>query len=165
MIHHDITATQEEVIRVLKTTAKNLESVLQSKGQDYSGKEDTFKNFKLSADLLGISVEMVILSRMGDKLSRMASIFRKGHTEVKDETVIDTIDDLIGYAVLLKTYLEKKEEKKVIQDPEVLRGERTTHKNDTGKTTTNGSQENQFDDDTSPLFRSNYAIIDDDGEY
>lgn len=146
-IHHFVTATQEEVIEILKKTTKKLESILDSKGKDYSGKEDTFKNFKLSADLLNIPVESVIISRMGDKLSRMASLVKNGEVNVKEEAITDTIDDLVGYCILLKTYIKKKDMQRVKNDAT------TKHSNDGGIT----------------LFENNsgsgkYIVIDDDGE-
>lgn len=140
-IHHNVFATQEEVIETLDKTFSELKDTLVRKGRDYSGKEDTFKNFKLSADLLDIPVESVIISRMGDKLSRLASITKSEEINVSDETIVDTINDLVGYCVLLKTYIKKKEQLKVAP-----------------------AKPKSKDEDTNLFGNKKYVIIDDDGE-
>jgi len=98
--------TQQDVIRMLIDTTNNLKGVLDKKGQDYSGKEDTFKNFKISSDILNIKTEKVIISRMLDKISRVSNLVDKSN-QVKEESIIDTLDDLVGYTILLKTFILK----------------------------------------------------------
>ena len=106
----EVKATQKDVINILEDTLNSLRDTLDKKGKDYSGEEDTFKNFKISAMMLSLPVHTVILSRMGDKFSRLTTILNSGGNNVEDETVEDTINDLIGYAILLKTYITKKKE-------------------------------------------------------
>jgi hypothetical protein len=45
---------------------------------------------------------------MTDKMSRLASFSSRGELSVEDETVYDTLEDLINYSVLLAAYLKSK---------------------------------------------------------
>lgn len=45
--------------------------------------------------------------RITDKVGRLESIEKRQKIEVKTESVQDTIDDIIGYCLLLKHYLMK----------------------------------------------------------
>ncbi len=47
------------------------------------------------------------LIRIDDKLGRLETIDKRQKIEVKSESVQDTIDDIIGYCLLLKHYLMK----------------------------------------------------------
>lgn len=84
-------------------TAKGLE-ILKQKNADYS-KETPLGNFYLSEALQTCSAENGIVNRMGDKLSRLVSVLAKG-AQVKDETLQDTIVDVINYSVLLAAVIE-----------------------------------------------------------
>ena len=86
-----------------KTFTECLE-ILKIKNHDYAGEEDSYKNFRF-AELVGLSVERAILVRMSDKLARISNCLDKD-VKVKDETVSDTLSDLINYTAILKAYLE-----------------------------------------------------------
>lgn len=66
-----------------------------------------FKNF-LQCHHLGIcSVEQGFLVRLSDKFSRLCNLLKPGHKRaVKDETLTDTILDIINYVCLLSAYIE-----------------------------------------------------------
>ena len=70
------------------------------KGKDYSPGEDSLSNLK-ACNLLGIctAADGVVL-RMQDKLSRLAALANHAAGEVKEESVTDTVLDLINYSVL-----------------------------------------------------------------
>ena len=69
---------------------------------------DPFANFR-RAEALGVcSTEQAFLVRMTDKMSRLASFSSRGELSVEDETVYDTLEDLINYSVLLAAYLKSK---------------------------------------------------------
>lgn len=85
--------------------AKCLE-ISKAKNADYTGgAEDPFSNFK-AVEVLGISTEQGFLTRMMDKMKRIASFAEKGELQVKDESVTDTLRDLANYACLLAGYIE-----------------------------------------------------------
>jgi hypothetical protein len=46
---------------------------------------------------------------MTDKMSRLSSFAKKGSLAVEDETVNDTLEDLINYSVLLAAYIKSKQ--------------------------------------------------------
>lgn len=79
--------------------------LLQNKNDDYSQNDDPFSNFELIAEMIGISTSRAVFSRMADKFARLRECLDKG-TTVKDETLKDTLMDLINYSVLLAGYLE-----------------------------------------------------------
>jgi transcriptional antiterminator Rof (Rho-off) len=72
------------------------------KGHDYSGEADTLRNVK-TAEMLGIcTAEQGVVIRLGDKLNRLAQLTKPDAiARVKDESVNDTLLDMINYSVLL----------------------------------------------------------------
>lgn len=79
------------------------------KNSDYATGDDPFKNFRLCESLGITSVEKGMLVRISDKLSRISNLLdKKG--EVKDETINDTLSDLANYAMIMRMYLEQKNE-------------------------------------------------------
>jgi hypothetical protein len=96
--------TRQQVINTLQYTTDKLAKTLDAKGQDYSGKEDTYKNFKSSAEMLNIPVEKAIMVRLLDKVTRISNLL-DNDAKVKSESIIDTLDDLVGYTILLKTWM------------------------------------------------------------
>ena len=83
--------------------------ITRQKNSDYCGAgSDPFKNFR-QVELMGIcSVEQGFLTRMTDKMSRIASYVEQGTLEVKDESVTDTLCDLSNYCILMMGYLQSK---------------------------------------------------------
>lgn len=78
------------------------------KNADYTGKNtDPFSNFQ-SVEVLGIKTEQGFLTRMMDKMKRIASFVENGELQVKDESVKDTLRDLANYSCLLAGYIESK---------------------------------------------------------
>jgi hypothetical protein len=89
---------REELFQLHDELSSIAKEIMKNKNADYS-KESPFGNFMLSEALQTCSAENGIINRMGDKLSRLVSVFAKG-AQV-DESVKDTILDIINYAVLL----------------------------------------------------------------
>lgn len=82
--------------------------ISRKKNADYTGKNtDPFSNFR-SVEVLGISTEHGFLTRMMDKMKRIASFAENGELQVKDESVADTLRDLANYSCLLAGYIESK---------------------------------------------------------
>jgi hypothetical protein len=79
---------------------------LRKKNADYSGDSDSMKNFKVSAEIVNIKMSQGILTRLTDKVSRIGNLLSKDSREVNDETVLDTIEDLINYAAILHYAVE-----------------------------------------------------------
>ena len=66
-----------------------------------------FANFTRCEDMGICTTEQGFLVRMTDKLSRLSTFAASGNLEVKDESVKDTILDLINYSVLFLMYLKQ----------------------------------------------------------
>ena len=65
---------------------------------------ETLKNVEI---LDVCSTEAGIVVRMTDKLSRIANLIKQD-AKVKDESISDTLLDLMNYANILKVYLNNK---------------------------------------------------------
>lgn len=82
--------------------------ISKKKNADYTGgSDDPFSNFS-SVEVLGISTEQGFLTRMMDKMKRIASFVEKGELQVKDESVLDTLNDLANYSALFAGYIKSK---------------------------------------------------------
>jgi hypothetical protein len=86
------------------------------KNHDYSAPERqgtdqfaVFKNFQL-VERMGITgVEQGFLVRLSDKFQRLSNLLNPDHTAaVLDESVDDTIKDIINYVILLAAYRRTK---------------------------------------------------------
>jgi hypothetical protein len=66
--------------------------LMEKKNHDYANEKDPFANFRMFG-VLGVAV------RMGDKLSRLTSFLQNGELSV-DESLRDTVLDLINYSVI-----------------------------------------------------------------
>ena len=111
---------------VKKLQEQNLE-LLKKKNHDYTGNRDEYANLRLCEVLWVISLEKWIIVRLCDKLSRISSLI--DHEEhVKTESIIDTLQDMSNYALILASYiLDKKEideECRKIEDGEIEYKER-----------------------------------------
>jgi hypothetical protein len=88
-----------------ETFSKCLE-VATRKNSDYGGKESNpYQNFS-NSEIVGVSIPKGIMVRMMDKVSRISTLLEK-EAQVKDEAIEDTLDDLINYTAILKSYLKQ----------------------------------------------------------
>jgi hypothetical protein len=102
--------TREELFEIHENMCKYALELMKKKNADYAGNDaaNPFANFK-RAEALGIcTTEQAFLVRMTDKMSRLSSFASKGKLLVEDESVNDTLIDLINYSVLLAAYLKTK---------------------------------------------------------
>jgi len=99
--------TPQDIAKLMECTSDKMVKTLIAKGTDYSGNADTFVNFKLSSSIAGVPTEKTILVRMSDKISRLGGLLDRPPM-VADEGIEDTLDDLIGYCILMKGYLIEK---------------------------------------------------------
>lgn len=90
----------QELKENIEKIYQEMSNLLVSKGADYSGETDTFKNFRLSSQLLDIPVEKVILTRLLDKISRVSNLLNSG-ADPNNESLEDSFKDLLGYSTLL----------------------------------------------------------------
>lgn len=98
----------EKFLENVMNTFKCAYMILEKKNQDYSGDEDPFKNFKLCEAAGIVSVEEGILVRMFDKMGRISNLIKQMQTQKVNESIEDTLMDLINYAAILIAYRENK---------------------------------------------------------
>lgn len=91
-----------------KEILDNVMQTLEKKNADYAGNEDPFKNFRNSI-VVGVDPRKAILVRVMDKISRVSNLIDKGIEtgEVKDESIYDTQQDIIGYMAILSVMTKK----------------------------------------------------------
>ena len=86
--------------------------LMTKKNADYTNSDkdadpNCFANFTRCEDMGICSTEQGFLVRMTDKLSRLSTFAQSGELRVKDESVRDTILDVINYAVLFMGYIHQ----------------------------------------------------------
>jgi len=88
---------------LIKEKMERVTSLLLRKNHDYGS------SFRKPGILSGaLDSKMKLLVRIDDKLERLANLLGKGTDgDVADESVSDTVSDLIGYFVLLKILLDE----------------------------------------------------------
>ena len=83
-------------------------ALMQKKNKDYAKEEDAFANFRLS-EMVGVGPERANLVRVADKLARISNLLDKSN-DVSDESVEDTINDVINYMAILKSMIKHKKD-------------------------------------------------------
>ncbi len=99
-----------DLLQFLENETKAMLEIARRKNADYAGssKVDPFANFRRVEDLGIATTEQGMLTRMTDKLCRVATFTRQGELQVKDESVQDTLRDLANYSLLMLAYIEWK---------------------------------------------------------
>lgn len=102
--------TLPELLTFFDSFVAQMRETIQAKNQDYTGSSanDPFANFTRVKALGICEPEVGFLTRMTDKLSRLASLLTTGKQAVADESVTDTLQDLAAYSILLAAYLRSK---------------------------------------------------------
>lgn len=103
--------TKKEYFNFADQFFATCQEISKIKNADYTGKDDNpFGNFQ-SVEVLGISTEQGFLTRMMDKIKRVASFVEQGQLQVKDESVTDSLNDLANYCCLMAGYIKSKNDK------------------------------------------------------
>ena len=94
------------ILKIHETICAECREIMQRKQADYAGGTGLtpFRNFDLAPTLGICSREEGMLIRLSDKVSRIATLMRHP-AQVKDESLRDTVRDLINYAVLIEASL------------------------------------------------------------
>jgi hypothetical protein len=91
--------TREGLLALHVKLCNEAKDLMVKKNHDYGANSDPFRNFRTFGSL-------GILVRMSDKLARLHSYLENGKLKVEDETVRDTLLDIINYSVLFGGFLE-----------------------------------------------------------
>lgn len=99
--------TSDEQILHLNSLIEKLKGILISKGDDYAG-TDRLSNFKNVATILKITPELSCMNLIATKVARLSTLLGNKHPP-NNESIEDTILDLINYSILLHMiYTENK---------------------------------------------------------
>jgi hypothetical protein len=105
---------RQDYIQFHKEMCDLMVAITEKKNHDYSRSDDPFANFRVIGSL-GLNVEQGFITRMSDKLSRLANFTLQGEFKVTDESFTDTCLDLANYALLLAGYHKASQEQESAQ--------------------------------------------------
>ena len=105
---------RKELLRYQEHLCDQARSLMSRKNQDYAtgdnNQADVFLNFRMSEEKTGVPVSTGMLVRLSDKLSRLGQIIRPGYrSKVENETLRDTVLDIINYAVLVAAFEQERQ--------------------------------------------------------
>ncbi len=103
--------TRDELIQIHKDLCSQSCELMRKKSEDYATGKDPFANFKRGEILGFATAEEGLMLRVVDKVSRISTFLQKGHLTVDNESVKDSIMDIINYMVILEGMLEDKARK------------------------------------------------------
>ena len=98
---------RRELLEMHDLLSSEAKALMATKNHDYSGgKEESrpFLNFTRLEDMGVCTTEKGLLVRMTDKMSRMSTFSESGEFMVEDESLRDTVLDMINYSILLYAY-------------------------------------------------------------
>lgn len=91
----------EKLVSFQRHVFNRAAKIIEAKNHDYGADNDPFRNFHKHGSL-GIEV------RLSDKWARFEGFLKRGLLKVKDESVEDTIIDIINYLILWMAYRRRK---------------------------------------------------------
>lgn len=83
----------------------NLRTIHEQKSSDYGDANDPLANVRRGAELIGVEAWKGCLVRIADKLQRIKKHCNGG--ELTNESVVDSLDDLASYAVIMRAMYEE----------------------------------------------------------
>jgi len=104
---------RDELLELHQTMSNKAFELMKKKNHDYAGGKDRsmpFANFT-RCEAMGFSTtEQGFGVRLTDKMSRLSTFCEGGVLKVADESVEDTILDIINYVILFYGYVQSKKE-------------------------------------------------------
>lgn len=88
---------RNRLFKLHTTTCTEALALMRAKNEDYAIADDPYRNFRTFG-------RIGILVRMSDKLARLRTFEERGTLSVPDESVGDTVRDIINYAILYLGY-------------------------------------------------------------
>ena len=79
------------------------------KMNDYTGGGDPLENYIKSGEIIGVTVEGIMLSRLQEKVTRAGYLLGGTEQMVLDEGVVDTLMDAANLVLLIINELKRKE--------------------------------------------------------
>ena len=83
-------------------------AIHKAKAADYTGgSADPLSNYRQSAQVAGVDAKRIMLARVQEKVKRLSVLLSPNHdTQVKDESVEDTLLDIANIALLIRNDIE-----------------------------------------------------------
>lgn len=101
---------QEQYLKRFKELIDFMYETTKAKNHDYCGDTSRpFKNFEMVETMGFASTEQGFMTRIIDKVMRVAGFVKNGTLKVVDEKVTDTLIDCANYCLLMVCYLESKQ--------------------------------------------------------
>lgn len=99
-------AKENILLKDMEATFNECLAIAKRKNNDYAGEKtiDPFKNFR-GSEFVKVPPPRAILVRIMDKISRVSNLLEQENA-VKDESINDTLNDVINYFAILKSYLK-----------------------------------------------------------
>lgn len=96
--------TREELLQQHTDLCKASRDLMKAKNHDYADQNEVFGNLRMCEHLSHgeVPTSLGILVRLTDKLARLYNFERHGRLAVVDESVEDTVLDIINYVVLYR---------------------------------------------------------------
>lgn len=91
---------RQQLLDLHSNLCRGARETMAKKNQDYATDQDVFRNFRMFGGL-------GILVRASDKLARLRTFEERDTFSVTDESLRDTIEDLINYAVIYLAYKQE----------------------------------------------------------
>ena len=79
------------------------------KNADYAGSEDSLANLRM-CEKMGLSSFIGVVVRLSDKFFRLMRFCKTKELAVKDESIKDTLKDIVNYAIFAIIFLEEEEQ-------------------------------------------------------
>lgn len=101
---------QTEFTDHIQTVFNKVTELVRNKNTGYSDDANAFSNLELCENAGVCSVERGIMVRMFDKMGRVSNLLGEASTHLKvEESITDSLMDLIGYAAILIVYRKSRE--------------------------------------------------------
>lgn len=101
---------KDELFALHQKTCEQALALMRKKNADYTGDSSSpFANFMQSETLTGVDARLGLLMRVGDKMQRLRSFITQGELKVSQESVDDSIVDIINYMILLLGMFREKQ--------------------------------------------------------
>lgn len=101
---------QTEFTDHIQTVFNRATELVRNKNIGYSDDTNAFSNLELCENAGVCSVERGIMVRMFDKMGRISNLLGEASSQLEiEESITDSLMDLIGYAAILIVYKKSRE--------------------------------------------------------
>lgn len=95
-------ATYEKAANIDRAVTDNADSIIKAKRKGYAAGDDPYKNFRDAAHMAEEEIWQTVISRMGDKFSRIKSFCKTGMTlENWHDLMNNDFPDIVNYTRIL----------------------------------------------------------------